>query len=56
MNKKTPKIRNFVAKDLRTAKYSHVRHRSVKDFVRSLEKNKTRKEIENNVFQSQRFS
>jgi hypothetical protein len=56
MKKKTLKIRNYVAKDLRTAKYSHKRHRSAKDFVRSFEKNKIRKEIEHNVSQSQRFS
>jgi hypothetical protein len=56
MKKKTLKIRNFVAKDLRTAKYSHKRHRTAKDFVRSLEKNKIRKEIEQNDSQYQRFS
>lgn len=56
MKTKMLKIRNFVAKDLRTAKYSHVRHRSAKDFVRSLEKTKIRKEIQNNYDQYQRLS
>jgi hypothetical protein len=56
MKKKTLKIRNFVAKDLRTAKYSPKRHRTAKDFVRSLEKTKMRKELMNNELQSQRFS
>ena len=56
MNKKTPKIPNFVAKDLRTTKYLHKRHRTSKDFVRSLEKTKIRKEIQNNYDQYQRLS
>ena len=48
MFKNTVKIRNFVAKDLRTPKYSLKRQKTAKDFVRSIEKNKTRKEIQEN--------
>lgn len=56
MKTKILKIRNFVAKDLRTSKYLHKRHRTSKDFVRSLEKTKMRKEIKNNYDQYQRLS
>lgn len=45
MNRTELKIRNFVAKDLRTPKYSLKRQRTAKDFVRSVEKNRARKEI-----------
>jgi hypothetical protein len=45
MFKNTVKNRNFVAKDLRTPKYSLKRQKTAKDFVRSIEKNRARKEI-----------
>ena len=48
MFKDSIKIRNFVAKDLRTPKYSLKRQKTAKDFARSVEKNKTQKEIREN--------
>jgi hypothetical protein len=44
MFKNTVKNRNFIAKDLRTPKYSLKRQKTAKDFVRSIEKNRARKE------------
>jgi len=45
MFKNIVKNRNFIAKDLRTPKYSLKRQKTAKDFVRSIEKNRARKEI-----------
>lgn len=52
----TFKMRNFVAKDLRTEKYLHKRQRTIKDFVRSVEKNKIRKELINDYAEYKRIS
>lgn len=43
--KTTTKPRNLVAKDLTSGKYNCRRHRTGKDYIRSMEKNKTFKEI-----------
>lgn len=48
MFKDSIKIRNLVAKDLRTPKYSMKRQKTAKDFARSVEKNKTQREIREN--------
>lgn len=48
MKKIVFKKRNFVAKDLFTPKYAMKRHRSGKDYVRSVEKNKIKREIKDN--------
>jgi hypothetical protein len=48
MKKIVLKKRNFVAKDLFTPKYAMKRHRTAKDYVRSIEKNKIKKEITDN--------
>lgn len=48
MKKIVIKKRNFVAKDLFTPKYALKRHRTAKDYVRSIEKNKTKREITDN--------
>jgi hypothetical protein len=48
MFKNTVKNRNFVAKDLRTPKYSMKRQKTSKDFVRAVEKLRTKKEIYEN--------
>lgn len=45
MFKNVIKNKNFVAKDLRTPKYSMKRQKTSKDFVRAVEKTKIKKEI-----------
>lgn len=48
MFKNSVKLRNFVAKDLRTPKYSLKRQKTARDFIRAVEKSKTMKEIREN--------
>ena len=43
--KTTTKPRNLVAKDLTSGKYNCRRHRTGTDYIRSMEKNKTFKEM-----------
>lgn len=48
MKKIVIKKRNLVAKDLFTPKYAMKRHRTCKDYVRSVEKTKIKKELKTN--------